>query len=800
MEPVRAKPRLVFFQYRYDEQLPEFLLTHKREHVKCLSKHFDVIVIHTDCDYQEICDKYQPDLTLFESGLKDYHSCRRPHITNVRPYAQIPRLGLYHADAFSHARAGFLSDMDHWGIESFFAISIAAAEHMLEIRDQIYVWPNFVDPKIFRDYGERKNIPVLFTGAKFELYPWRRKVAKLISERYPSLTCPHPGYERSSVPQMMVGERYARTINASWFVPACGTVAKEVVRKHFEIPACNTCLVAERSPGLEAAGFIDMVNCVFADASDVLDKLEYLFQHRDIATTIAQAGHDLVTARHTMKHRSQIFEWFSLYRNLKNDQKIIQQNPFEALTVVQKSSELGTVNIISNGAHLALLAQGDKKLLQGKYTQAEALYFRCLDYVRWMPEPRVKLAICNLYKGDATTAHKWITEPIEFTLLGYKALDPDPVEYAYFIITLLCLGRVNEAIMHAGQFLWLRHPELDRARWAANIWESNGITPSFPDESMSERRHTIHKLPNRTFKEWILQICIMLERCGQGVMAGQLSKSLSTRPRAFQASRNSRADERVSSTPGRGLDERQASSEAVSIFRNRTYYRAVGWALRKRVASILHRLERRWGYFLPYYLSEGRNDEFLIAVRGLMREEEIKTGVVIGAAFGAYGTEAFLAGARENEIKPVVFCVSASERRSKDPADVFKNKTPIKQYELGSSFEGASEDLGRIIKEIKDHNEIVCFDAILIDGSALKQKLGTIDTELERELYGAKFVLFDNIVGSDLYANYDRLNRDHRYVRVVGDLATRNGYAIFKKVPDSVSEAVGIRRVTSGYE
>jgi hypothetical protein len=803
MVPLNYKPRLVFFQYRYDEQLPEFLLMHKQEHVKCLSEHFDVIVIHADCDYREICDKYQPDLTLFESGLKDYLTCQKPQITNVRPYARIPRLGLYHADAFSHARAGFLSDMDHWGIETFFAISIAAAEHMPEIRDQIYVWPNFVDPQIFRDYGERKNIPVLFTGAKFELYPWRRKVTKLVSERYPSLTCPHPGYGGPSVPQMLVGERYARTINASWFVPACGTVAKEVVRKHFEVPACNTCLITERSPGLEAAGFIDMVNCVFADASDVLDKLEYLFQNQDIAAKIAHAGHDLVTSRHTIKHRRQIFEWFSLYKNLENDQKIIQQNPFEALAVVQKSSGLGNAHIISNAAHLALLDQGDQKLLESKYEQAEALYFKCLDYVRWMPEPRVKLAICNLYKGDAKTAHKWIAQPIEFTLLGYKAADPDPVEYAYLIITLLCLGRVNEAIMHAGQFLWLRHPELDRARWAASIWKSNGITPPFPDDSMSKRRHTIHRLPSRTFNEWILQICIMLERCGQGVLAGQLSKSLSARPRAFQESGSTRADERVSSTRGSAVDGRQASSDAVSIFRKRTCYREVCWALRKRVASILHRLELRWGYFLPFYLSESRNDEFFHAVRELMREAEIKTGLVIGASLGQYGTEAFLAGARENEFKPVVFCISEPKRRSKDPTKLYMNDTPVKQYELSASFEGASEELGRIIQEIKDHNHIVCFDAVFIDGSALKHKLGIIDSELEKELQAAKFVLFDNIVGSQWHTNYDRLNRDRQYVRMVGDLAERNGYAIFKKV---LGECVAGRAccgktlVTSCYE
>ena len=104
-----------------------------------------------------------------------------------------------------------------------------------------------------------KNIPVLFTGNKNALYPWRQQILRLVSKNYPSLICPHPGYSPLiSAPHLMVGEPYARMLNASFFVPACGTVAREVIRKHFEIPACRSCLVTQRSAGLEAAGFVDM--------------------------------------------------------------------------------------------------------------------------------------------------------------------------------------------------------------------------------------------------------------------------------------------------------------------------------------------------------------------------------------------------------------------------------------------------------------------------------------------------------------------------------------------------------------
>src|SRR5215210_2041511 len=115
-EPLRKKPKLLFFQYQYDRHLPEFLLMHAREHVRCLSEFFDVTVISRDCDYAEMCDTHEPDLALFESGV-NHPTCRRPTITNVQSCDTVPKLGLHNADGFCNARGGFVSDMDHWGIE-----------------------------------------------------------------------------------------------------------------------------------------------------------------------------------------------------------------------------------------------------------------------------------------------------------------------------------------------------------------------------------------------------------------------------------------------------------------------------------------------------------------------------------------------------------------------------------------------------------------------------------------------------------------------------------------------------------
>jgi Glycosyl transferases group 1 len=778
MDNMHRKPKLVFFQYKYDERLPEFLLIHKREHVKCLSQFFDLTVIHEDCDYLQICDKYRPDLALFESGV-NHETCRRLKIENIHACPEIPKIALHNADGFCNARAGFLSDMDHWGIETFFAISITAAEHTSEIADNLFVWPVFADAEIYHDYGCWKSIPVLFTGNRSQFYPWRRNIFKLVSERYPSLICQHPGYgPGAGKVHVMVGENYARTINASWFVPACGTVSKEVVRKHFEIPACNACLIAERSPGLEAAGFIDMINCVFADEHDVLDKLDYLFQNPDEVNRITSAGYQLVRSRHTMAHRDQILQWFNLHKSLKSDERIVQGGPFEPLLVIQKESGIKTSHIISNGFHLQLLRQGDELLWKGKYEDAERSYLQCINYMRWMPEPKLRLALCNLYKGNAKMAISILAEPIQFILVQYKAMDPDPVEWAYFVISFLCLGKSDDALQRAGQFPWLRHPELDRARWAAHVIKTERIAPPPIKEDTQKSRRSMHQLPSRNSKEWIVQLCIMMKACGQGDMAETLTKCLSLEAEPVQVKQGDAPDNReISVGPEGDLDKKWVRKDAVSFFKKRLLYSNLGVTLKHCIADALHRLEQKFGYFLPYHLSTMRDDEFFKAIQDLTRDETIKNALVIGAVDGKGSTEAFMAGILENQNRPSVFCISGSRRRFKILNRSLANNPIVKWYELSINL---TEELESTVKRIKEDHHITSFDAVLIDSSIIKNQ-STVSGGLNEELLGARIVLLDDINNFYNFDKHSRLLRNPIYVLVACNPGLRNGYAIFKK-------------------
>ncbi len=756
------KPRLLFFQYRYDPALPAFLLVHKQDHVACLSRSFDVTVIDEDCDYARACDEHRPDLVLFEAGV-NHVTCRRPEIENVRAHRRIPKIALHNADPFCNARAGFFSDLDRWGVEAVFSIATTAAEHMPELAHILYVWPNFVDPAVYRDYGATKSIPVLVTGNRNALYPWRQRVLRLVTRRYPHLVCPHPGYDpESAAVKFLFGESYARTLNASLTVPTCGTVAREVVRKHFEIPACRSCLVTERSASLEAAGFVDLENCVFADEHDVLDKLEHLFRHPDQLASITDAGHRLVLEHHTLDHRDQLRQWLELRRELQPGHEIIQPNPFEPLVVVRSGPGMARPHLSGGGLHLELIRQGDRLLARGDAAGAEAAYLRCKGYMPWMPEPRLRVAICRLYQGDARTALAWIEELLTFVLAQYRAVDPDPVEWAYSIVALLCLGRRADALRSAREFPWLRHPELDRARWAAATLSG---APAPAIDGGAPARRTIHLLPGGA-EAWLERVSAMLSACGRARWAGMLRAAAGPGgPRAAATD--------PASAPPRQPERPPGAPQVVARLEQGLRRRALAARVRKGAGRWLHALERLGVHVLPFRLSDARRDDFYSTVREVMAEEDVRSALVVGAVPGRWCTEAMLSGAVESPAAPRVFCLELPAVRLPRGRRGGRNTVWIRvargEAALGAAIDGIAAAHG-----------VRAFDVVLVDAAAAGAALATAG--VEAAVSGARFVFLEGTNELEVQALRDRLLVDPAFEVVTENPGTRRGYAVFARL------------------
>lgn len=787
-DAVRTKPRLLFLQYRYDEKLPAFLLLHKQDHVKCLSRSFDVTVVSEDCDYGEVCERHHPDVVLFESGV-NHVTCRRLDVANTHAHPGIPKLALHNADPFCNARAGFLSDIEHWGIDAVFAISTTAAEHTPELADLLYVWPNFVDPAIYRDYGASKSIPVLLTGNANALYPWRQKISRLVSGRYPSLLCPHPGYDPDAAAvSFLFGERYARTINASLTVPACGTIARELVRKHLEVPACRACLVTERSAALDAAGFADMESCVFADEHDVLDKLEHLFRNPELLQGITDAGHRLVHGRHTLEHRGQILQWYELRRDLAPGHEIVQPGPFEPLVAMRRRGARERAGVAGGGLHLELIRRGDRMLEEGRTREAEALYLQSKGYMPWMPEPRLRVALCRLLLGDARTALAWIEELLTFVLVEYGARDPDPVEWAYRVVSLLCLGRREEALRDARQFAWLRHPELDRARWSAAILA--GVDPEPPPGADGAPRRTLHRLPGRGDAEWVERVCAMLLACGRRPWAEILRARSRTgtalpSPPAGRGERAAGAgDERPGSGAAGTSPSPSSAASTTARLERRLRIRRLRSAVRRTAGVLLHAVERRTFPFLPYRLSGARDDPFYRTIQQLTAEEDLRTALVVGAP-GARCAAAFLAGAGANPNAPsVCFVETPAPRLLRATLD---GGGAVRRWQLRTGASGAGqleEAIGRVGRDAG----ITSFDAVLIDGFAARQHLRGA-TRLAEILSGARLVFLEDTNELACQEVRDRLLADPELALVASDPALRGGFAAFRRRRRRAAEA-----------
>jgi hypothetical protein len=220
--------------------------------------------------------------------------------------------------------------------------------------------------------------------------------------------------------------------------------------------------------------------------------------------------------------------------------------------------------------------------------------------------------------------------------------------------------------------------------------------------------------------------------------------------------------------------------DSLSFFHSSQVYYRVQLELRKGVSYFLHRLESKFGYFLPYSLSEMRNDEFFHAIQRLTGEEDIKAALVIGAAIGEGSTEAFVTGIQENPNKPFVFCISASKRRFVQLQRAFGKERSVKCYGISAlSREQFAKKLEQTVQKIKEENQIEIFDAVLIDSSELQCEM-PVNAKLNEKLYGARFVFLDDINAFCNYENHGRLLTDPEYVLVAQNPGLRNGYAIFK--------------------
>jgi hypothetical protein len=429
---------------------------------KAFSVNFKEIVIDYSCDYNEVLEKYKPDLALFHFEEGTIGSIK---VQNVRNNDSIPKTGLATIDSSSVGKGFYYRFMQQYGVDDIFSIEVTTGESFPELKDNLFYIPHFIDSDINYDYKLEKNIPVLLTGHfEHKFYEWRSLVKKPILDNFPALYFRHPGYYSGSlVPTLLRihGESYFRTLNASWIVPTCGSFKNTVLMKHFEIPGARSCLVCDENETVKLHGFKDMENCVFSDANQIVEKLSHLFNNPEILQKVIDNGFEFVHSEHTYRQRSQLYQWYQLNKLKKTGQRIIQPSLLGDLELIDSDSYKETIHL-----HVAedvkQITKVDELIFSRNYYKAESVAKSIVDLAEYIHDAKFRLYLIHMLNGRKTYAYFNLRE-----LLNYRIeanIIPDPIDLTIFIIHLLSVGKLERAIYYSKIAITKRRKELDYIR------------------------------------------------------------------------------------------------------------------------------------------------------------------------------------------------------------------------------------------------------------------------------------------------------------------------------------------------
>lgn len=211
---------------------------------------------------------------------------------------------------------------------------------------------------------------------------------------------------------------------------------------------------------------------------------------------------------------------------------------------------------------------------------------------------------------------------------------------------------------------------------------------------------------------------------------------------------------------------------------------------------------------------EIRRDGLAQAIQRVAATAGVRTILEIGASSGEGSTAAFVAGAMRNPERPAIHCLEVSRARYEalvqryreygfvhchhmssvalerfpSPAEVERFhrtvRVTLRRPSLETLLRWLQQDVEYVTKHglsvdgirlLKSRLGVEQFDAVLIDGSEF-----TGAAELQ-DVYGARFLLLDDILTFKNHANYQRLLADPGYHLVKRSRWRRNGYAVFER-------------------
>lgn len=215
----------------------------------------------------------------------------------------------------------------------------------------------------------------------------------------------------------------------------------------------------------------------------------------------------------------------------------------------------------------------------------------------------------------------------------------------------------------------------------------------------------------------------------------------------------------------------------------------------------------------PPQIEEG--SKFYSIIQRIASQIGIRTILEIGSSSGEGSTQALVSGMQQNPGSPFLYCIEVSKPRFVKLQERYDSNLHVKTYNVSSvslekfpteqkvcSFYSSVEstlnlysiervlgwlrqDIEYVVENnipdggiqlIKRENNINAFDMVMIDGSEFT---GNVEVD---ELYGAKFILLDDINSYKTFECFQRLSDDSGYKLIVEERNDRNGFAVFKRI------------------
>jgi hypothetical protein len=168
--------------------------------------------------------------------------------------------------------------------------------------------------KVYRDYGEAKDIDVLVAGNMSQAYyPHRVRLRDLAwrtlrKRGYRVVVLPHPGYLLPPKPGTVIGEEFARMLNRARLVVTCSMIHKYALAKYSEIALCRSLAVAD-FPDERPEHFAATVLGAHPWETDavILDRIEGALDDEEALTKLTDAAWSITRQTSRMESYAERF-------------------------------------------------------------------------------------------------------------------------------------------------------------------------------------------------------------------------------------------------------------------------------------------------------------------------------------------------------------------------------------------------------------------------------------------------------------------------------------------------------------